>query len=109
MSGFGSTSPFEGLHNVLNRTTGNKEAQILAKKVLRKYFHGLTDSQFEEMLSEYPINNVFGAMDEYSLRIAEKAIRDYQGESWTGRWLSESMACDEILSRIKELTEGRNG
>lgn len=108
MSGFGNKDMFEGLHNVLNRTTGNKDPQILAKKVLRKYFHALTDSQFEEMLSEYPMNNVFGAMNEYSLRITEKAIQDYQGESWTGRWLSESMACDEILSRVKELTEGRN-
>lgn len=34
------------------------------KAILRKYFHGLTDEQFAEDISTYPLGNVFGAMDE---------------------------------------------
>ena len=38
----------------------------MKKEILRKYFHGLTDKQFEEKVSRFPLNNVFGAMEEYA-------------------------------------------
>ena len=45
------------------------------------------------------------ALNLYALHIAGQAIEDYQKESLTGKWWSESMACNSILSRIKELTK----
>ena len=39
----------------------NYETEI---KILRKYFHGLTDEQFNEDVSKWPLNNVLGAIKE---------------------------------------------
>ena len=45
------------------------------------------------------------AMNEYARFIAEKAVDEYKKESLTGTWFAPSITCDEILSRIKTLTE----
>ena len=44
------------------------------KAILRKYFHGLTDEQFAEQVSEWPLNNIFGAMDEHTLQVVREAV-----------------------------------
>ena len=46
------------------------------KAILRKYFHGLTDEQFAEDISRYPLANVLRAMDDYALQIAQEAVRE---------------------------------
>jgi threonyl-tRNA synthetase len=40
------------------------EKYIKEKKILRKYFHGLSDEQFNEDVTEYPLNSVLGAIEE---------------------------------------------
>ena len=43
--------------------------------------------------------------NKYPIHIAEKAVDEYKKESLTGTWFAPSITCDEILSRIKTLTE----
>ena len=68
----------------------------------------MTDEQFEKMVSEYPMNNVFGAMNEYAWLIAEKAIHEVSNEyTFTTAFETRAVTLfgNEIISRIKQLTE----
>jgi hypothetical protein len=50
------------------------------KEALRPYFHGLTDDQFNGMLAEYPLNSISQAMNDYAVKLAEKAIDQLEDE-----------------------------
>ena len=88
---------------------------MTAKEILKKYFHGLTDEQFEKMVSEYPINNVFGAMNEYAWLIADNAVYEMRTrvdvnvlDAWDRGYnagIIEAMKILSRVSRIKQLTE----
>ena len=78
---------------------------MTAEEILKKYFHGLTDEQFEKMVSEYPMNNVFGAMNEYAWLIAEKAVEEHMIDMDHPFISIQRETAKLILSRIKTLTE----
>ena len=78
---------------------------MTAKEILKKYFHGLTDEQFEKMVSEYPMNNVFGAMNEYARLIAENAVEEHMIDIDHPFISIQRETAKLILSRIKTLTE----
>ena len=78
---------------------------MTAKEILKKYFHGLTDEQFEKMVSEYPMNNVFGAMNEYARLIAENVVEEHMIDMDHPFISIQRETAKLILSRIKQLTE----
>ena len=78
------------------------------KTILRKYFHGLTDEQFAEDISRYPLANVLRAMDDYALQIAQEAVRGqkqkYMRQSEID--MEVSVVLDRILQNVQtKLTE----
>lgn len=74
------------------------------KEALRPYFHGITDERFEEMITEWPLNNISKGMNDYTLQVVEKAMkperisdpRDDFEEGWSG-------CCRAIHRRIKRV------
>ena len=85
------------------RTQKLKE-QMTAKEFLRK--KNKENKVYGMIGGSSPLEqSITNAMNEYALHIAEKAVEEYQKESLTGKWLSESMTCNSILSRIKDLTK----
>ena len=72
-------------------------------EALRPYFHGLTDEQFQEEINKYPLNNISGGMNQFTLHIAEQAV-DEARDKLPHRSV-ENASLKRILSRIKTLIE----
>lgn len=43
-------------------------------EVIRPYFHGLTDEQFQEEINKFPLNNISEAMNDYIISFLDKAV-----------------------------------
>ena len=75
------------------------------KAILRKYFHGLTDEQFAEDISRYPLRDVLGAMDEYAhdriRTVAHEAVEEEKAWTMYDECCAVDHVCDSILYRIK--------
>ncbi len=88
-----------------------------AKKILRKYFHGLTDEQFGKDVSEYPLNNVISAMEECInndwISVRDKLPKEGEAvlttihyeDSFMG---NDSMVCRSILTKVRTADRARS-
>ena len=72
-----------------NSDVNNMEDYTKEKKILRKYFHGLTDEQFSEDVSKWPLNNVL------------EAIREAAKQKW--------ISVEEDVPSINEPIYDKNG
>lgn len=81
-------------------------------EVIRPYFHGLTDEQFQEEINKFPLNNISEAMNDYIISFLDKAvdskkkfynelIEEENDEDQKMIWMAKISAINDLLTKIK--------